>query len=331
MAEGCETPDCTVGITGKCLLENDPNTCPKRVASDIDTTALTKTVSPPLAQPEAVPTFPPSLTMSLEDISAMMGHGYCKLIGILGTPDAGKTAALVCLYLLLARSKVAGYRMRDSATLIGLEQISRGARRWRTGDAPGSLTTHTELNNERAAGFLHFRLLRKSDGQIADLLFPDLPGEWSTALIETNDKDRLDFLKAADCIWIMVDGVQLTDVATRHTVLHRMGVLMQRVKALAGANCPPIFLVITRRDWGIVPEAAYATLAEEAVSQGIRLSVHQIASFSEDDNVEPGQGLTELIDSLFSEGQVEPELWPLAEQRGAHRQMLQYRIAKDIP
>jgi hypothetical protein len=324
MAEGCKTSDCTVAITGKCLLENDPNTCPERIASDINIAALTE----PLPKPESIPTFPPSLTMSLSDINALMGRRYCKLVGVLGAPDAGKTAALVCLYLLLAHSKIAGYQMRDSVTLLGLEQISRGARRWRAGDAPGKLTTHTALKDERTAGFLHFRLLRKATDEVADILFPDLPGEWSTALIEVNDKKRLDFLKAAECVWIIVDGVQVTTVATRQTVLHKLSVLLQRVKALAGANCPPISLVITRRDRGVVPEAAYATVVEEAQAQDITLKVYQIASFSENDAIEPGTGLTELIESLFSESQAGPEAWPLAERRDAARQMLRYRASE---
>lgn len=258
----------------------------------------------------------------------MMGRRYCKLVGILGAPDAGKTAALVCLYLLLAHSKVEGYRMRDSATLLGLEQISRGARRWRKGEAPGALTTHTELKHERAAGFLHFRLLREATGEVADMLFPDLPGEWSTALIEANDKERLDFLKAAECIWIIADGVQLTTVSTRQTVLHKLSVLLQRVKVLAGAGCPPISLVITRRDKGAVSEAVYATVVEEAQTLGIALKVYQIACFSENDEIEPGVGLTELVDSLFSEDQTGPEMWSLAERHDALRQMLRYRASE---
>lgn len=324
MAEGCKTPDCTVAITGKCLLENDPKTCPERIASDIDVAAIAES----LPKPESIPTFPPSLTMSLSDINALMGRRYCKLVGILGAPDAGKTAALVCLYLLLAHSKIAAYRMQDSATLMGLEQISRGARRWRVGDSPGTLTTHTALKDERAAGFLHFRLLRKATGEVADIVFSDLPGEWTTALIEVNDKKRLDFLKAAECIWIIADGVQMTTVATRQTVLHKLRVLLQRVKALAGADCPPISLVITRRDKGVVPETAYAAVVEEARAQDIALNVYHIASFSEDDAVEPGTGLTELIDSLFSESQAGPEGWPLAKRRDAARQMLRYRASE---
>ena len=78
-------------------------------------------------------------------------------------------------------------------------------------------------------------------------------------------------------------------------------------------------------------ERRLSLVREEAESLGIVLTVHQIASFSEDDTVEPGQGLVELIDSLFSEQPVYPEEWPLAERRDAHRQMLKYRVAKDGP
>ena len=126
--------------------------------------------------------------------------------GELGRREDGKTAMLVCIYLLLAAGKLPGYAFRNSDSLIALEEISRGARRWKAGDAPGSLTQHTEARDERAAGFLHFRLSR-GDDELADFLFPDLPGEWTTALIDHNRSDRLDFLRSADAIWIMLDGV----------------------------------------------------------------------------------------------------------------------------
>src|SRR3546814_773327 len=177
-----------------------------------------------------------------------MTNQYCRLVGILGAPDAGKTAVLVCLYLLLASQKLAGYEFRNSGTLLAFEEISRGARRWKQGDSPGEMTQHTEARDERAAGFLHFRLVRTETNDVADILFPDLPGEWSTSLIDLNRSDRLDFLRSADVIWIMIDGVELAERTTRQTALHRTGLLLQRIRTMLGPNLRPIRLVISRRD-----------------------------------------------------------------------------------
>src|SRR5206468_4014081 len=110
--------------------------------------------------------------------------------------DAGKTAALVSLYLLVSRDKLGGRHFADSRSLMGFDQISHGARRWNEGALPDQLTVHTELGDDRSAGFLHLRL-RSDDGETVDILLPDLPGEWTAALIDSNRVDRLEFLKTA--------------------------------------------------------------------------------------------------------------------------------------
>src|SRR3546814_8878527 len=94
----------SVAQTGICLLNNDPKSCPQRIEEEIapDISSEIGDLSPPAENP----TFPPSLALSLSDTSALMTNQYCRLVGILGAPDAGKTAVLVCLYLLLASQKL---------------------------------------------------------------------------------------------------------------------------------------------------------------------------------------------------------------------------------
>jgi hypothetical protein len=324
MAEGCHEKDCTVGTTGICLLNNDPKTCPQRVATDIVADPDAQSDLAGLTKPAQNPTFPASLALSIADAGKLMAGRYCQLIGILGPPDAGKTAMLVCIYLLVAAGKLPGYAFRNSDSLIALEEISRGARRWKAGDPPGSLTQHTEAKDERAAGFLHFRLVRGDDEQ-ADFLFPDLPGEWTTALIDHNRSDRLDFLRTTDAIWIMLDGLELTTRAKRQTALHRIGLLLQRVHALFADSLPPVRLVLSRRDKGELPAETYQPLITEAAKLGIPLTVSQIASFSEDDGIEPGAGIPELLATVFAADAQPIPLWPDAGDAGDARQMLRYR------
>ena len=128
----------------------------------------------------------------------MMGRRYFRVVGILGEPDAGKTASLVSLYLLLSRGKLTGFKYADSRTLMAFQEISQGALRWNEGEHPQQLTTHTKLADGRSAGFLHLRLMPTEGSEAVDLLLPDLPGEWTTALTDSNRFDRLDFLKGAD-------------------------------------------------------------------------------------------------------------------------------------
>jgi len=325
MANGCKEKDCTVAQTGICLLNKDPKSCPQRIANEIATGVDVATELGDLAKPAQNPTFPAALALSLADASTLMAGRYCRLIGILGPPDAGKTALLVCVYLLLARGKLAGFEFRNSGSLMALEEISRGARRWKVGDPPGALTQHTQAKGEREAGFLHFRLAQREGGEVVDILFPDLPGEWSTSLIDLNRSDRLDFLRSADAIWVMLDGLELTERSKRQTALHRAGLLLQRVRALFVDAVPPVRLVISRRDKGELAPQSYQTLVEEAERLGIVLSVSQIASFSEDDAVAPGAGIPELLTTVSDTVARNVETWPAAGEAGNDRQMLRFR------
>jgi len=76
---------------------------------------------------------------------------------------------------------------------MAFEEISRGARRWNEGHQPDQMTSHTELSSDRSPGFMHLRLRQTSTNESADILMPDLPGEWTTSLIESNRVDRLNF------------------------------------------------------------------------------------------------------------------------------------------
>jgi hypothetical protein len=325
MADRCKEKDCTVAQTGICLLNNDPKTCPQRIASETTTGLDVAAALSDLAKPAQNPTFPNTLALSLTDASTLMAGRYCRLVGILGSPDAGKTALLVCIYLLLASGKLAGFEFRNSNSLMALEEISRGARRWKAGDPPGALTQHTQAKGEREAGFLHFRLARREGGEVIDILFPDLPGEWSTSLIDLNRSDRLDFLRSADAIWVMLDGLELTERGKRQTALHRVALLLQRARALFVDAVPPVRLVISRRDKGELAPDNYRTLVEEAAELGIVLSVSQIASFSEDDEVAPGAGISELLTTVFGTIAQNVETWPATGNATDARQMLRFR------
>jgi hypothetical protein len=93
----------------------------------------------------------------------------------------------VSLYLLVSRAKLKGFDFSDSRTLMAFNEISQGVLDWNEGQLPDQLTQHTELADDRTAGFLHLRLRRNADGEALDFLLPDLPGEWSTSFV---DKDR---------------------------------------------------------------------------------------------------------------------------------------------
>lgn len=352
MTRGCTQEGCAVAETGSCALAFDPQTCPHRMPLDggsgdtetnpDDTRSLdpsysdpetdeedaeTQELAPPTPSPSRNPSFPSSFSLGPADVERMMSRRYCHLVGVVGAPDAGKTAALVSLYLLLARAELKTYRYADSETLRGLDEISRGARRWNEGQLPDQLTERTESADDRQAGFLHLRVAG-FDGVSADLLLPDLPGEWSRALVDTNRFDRLAFLQRADVIWLMVDGEKLATPETRQLTLHRTKLLMQRLAGFL-APIPPVLLVVTRIDKGDIPKAATASLAREADSLGLSLTICGIASFADPKKMKPGTGIEDLLHATLGAGNSTPPLWPHdASQADRPRAMQRFGVAQ---
>lgn len=308
MPLGCTQENCTVAETGKCLLNNDPESCSNRKTESGESSVPVEQLIAPLETPKRTAKLPSSLTLTVSQTQALMNDRYCQLVGILGMPDAGKTAALVSLYLLLSKSRLNGHSFCDSRTLRAFDEISAGARRWNEGKLPDQLTSHTELQDERAAGFLHLRL-KSDNGQVVDFLLPDLPGEWSTTLVDSNRTDRLDFLQRADVIWLMVDGRQVEDLQTRNWALHRLELLIQRLADLV-SPIPPIILVITRLDQASIHEPSFEALCAKAAGRGISLRLVRIASFSDNEHVPAGSGISDLLTaSRSTAGSIQP-FWP---------------------
>jgi hypothetical protein len=278
----------------------------------------------PLKEPTKNPRFPLSLTLTPAQVRELMVTRYCRLVGILGAPDAGKTAALVSLYLLLARGRLAGIQFADSRSLIAFDEISQGARRWNEGKLPKQLTVHTEMKDDRSAGFLHLRL-RPDGEEPVDVLLPDLPGEWTTDFLDSGRVDRLHFLKGADIVWLMVDGRQLSASNTRQWALHRTKLLIHRLAALVTPSLP-VILVITRRDSGAIDSQTLDELSAEALTSGLTMSTIEIASFAEAGVVVPGTGIRELVFASIRPVTDGPAFWPnSAPSSGQGRAIMRFR------
>ena len=192
--------------------------------------------------------FPSSRTLGPDEVSAIMGSRYLTVIGILGDPESGKTACLVSLYLLVSDALLAGWSFADSKSLMAFEEITRGARDWDDGNPPEQMTVHAEMADERRTGFLHLRLVRNFDGRRVDLALPDLPGEWTTDLVATSRTDRFEFMKAAEAIWVVLDGRALENKELRQGIISRVCQLAGRLDALFEGSVPRLMLVVTHRD-----------------------------------------------------------------------------------
>lgn|GEM_PF-553424 len=345
----CSAPECTVAQTNLCMKGyQSPELCPESTSFAVESYGgagqpveaheqegtdsdfleeLTATapgdavLPPPTTSATALPR---TGTLSIEAAGKLMQKRYVSLVAILGLPDAGKTACIASLYLLLAHQRLRGYSYSDSETLMALDEISRGARSWNAGQAPEQMTTRTEISDARQAGFLHLRLKRNRDGRKFDLLMPDLPGEWTTSLINNSEIERFEFVKSAEVVWIMVDGRQFADSKTRQRAEHTLTNLIERLSPLLSSS-HQVVLVSTWRDQQVLPPASLLRIQKTALSFGLKLVLVPIASFSNDGEVVPGEGLSELIDITLSRKGIAPDPWPDFAPSASGRAFANYR------
>lgn len=340
MSGSCGFDGCTVDETGACALERDPSTCDNRVdreaagamsanaQSDADAALLPgdRLGASVLDQPVRASAFPSSRTLGLENLNAMMGTRYVNVVGILGDPESGKTACLASLYLLVSHAMLEGWSFADSRSLTGFEEIVRGARDWNDGKAPEQMTVHTELADDHGPGFLHLRLVRLSDGRRVDLALPDMPGEWTQALVNTARSDRLDFMKSAEAIWIVLDGRTLADIEKRQGLIARVGQLAGRLNTMLDGRVPRLIVVVTHLDLHLLDENVANRLQAELVRRGAKAEIMGVAPFSDHpDNVSPGFGIAELIDRTVGKPLERPIFWRSAEPTEGDRAYLSYR------
>jgi hypothetical protein len=279
-----------------------------------------------LLEPSVSARLESSLALTQEKAGKLASARICLQIGVLGFPNSGKTAALVSLYLLISKGQLSGFQFRDSQTLMALEQISRGAR-WHDTNLPQQLTAHTEIADGRTAGFLHFRLFHEVGNRSMDILIPDIPGEWTDALVDENRTDRLQFLRGSRVIWLFIDGRALENIEQRGLLIHRMETVVKRLGTFFGLSSkPPISFVITRLDQAVPHAPSVQKLVAYGRSHGFESSSVSLASFAQGGSeIQPGTGLSDLILSLFGRQEIRIDSWPDAPKRDGARSIMNFR------
>lgn len=340
MSRSCRYEGCTVDETGICALARDSLSCENRINRAVADEASADTQdngevasqfddrlgAPVLDQPVRASAFPSSRTLGLEDLNSLMGTRYVNVVGILGDPESGKTACLASLYLLVSHAMLKDWSFADSKSLTAFEEIARGARDWNDGQVPEQMTVHTELSDDHRPGFLHLRLARLSDGRRVDLALPDVPGEWTQALVNASRSDRLDFIKSAEVIWIVLDGRTLADIEKRQGLIARVGQLVGRLNTMLDGHTPRLVAVVTHRDLHVLGGNVASRLQAEFIRRGAEVEIVGVAPFSDDqDNVPAGFGIAELIDLTVGKPVDRPTFWNPTEPTEGSRAYLAYR------
>ena len=327
-------------------MERDPNTCEnrtraagqgadapatdgatlQRIDSDARSAGSQGIGAPVLVSPERTLAFTPSTTLGIGTVNRMMASRYVTVVGILGEPESGKTACLVSLYLLVSNGMLDRWTFADSASLMAFEDISRAAREWNAGQPPEQMTLHTEMADDRQPGFLHLRLKRKSDGRRVDLALPDLPGEWTEALIKTSRTDRLEFMKSAETVWLIVDGKALRDPKSRQGVITRLGQLLGRLKAMTSEAPPRARIVVSHRDMGELDKGIRDRLVAEIAKHALPADIIDVAPFADDETVcRSGFGIEALLDASIGNEPDALDFWPSTTPTSSLGSYLGYR------
>lgn len=333
----CSFEGCTVAETGTCALDRDPADCENRLnnehrsGQDTDQPSESELAisasglgAPVLERPSDSAAFPSSHTLGPDSISELMAKRYVTVVGILGEPESGKTACLASLYLLISNSKLKGWTFADSKSLMAFQDIAQGAREWNQGQPPEQMTTHTEMADDRRPGFLHLRLVRDVDGRKVDFALPDLPGEWTTELVSKARADRFEFMKAADTLWLVIDGRALSERERVQGSISRLGQLARRLKTHFDGFMPRLLVVITHRDRGDLEAKVHARLLTELQRYKVEAKIIQVAPFSDSAEIKPGHGLAELLNATVSP-RSDSDIWESREPGNNSRFYLAYR------
>jgi hypothetical protein len=249
----CSKTGCTVSATGVCLLSYaDPAGCPNIGSRDDGTEKPPPAdAQSPVLRTDIARRFFAGFELGVEDAMTIMRARYAHVIGVLGDTNAGKTSFLLSLYLMASSGRLPqGYQFSGSMTLPGFEARAHHIRRWRSGPIPRDLADHTSLSDPRQPAFLHLgidRLGEKNDR--LELLFTDLPGEWTRELINrAASGERMSFLRRADGIILVIDATQL-ESDRRHSEIQNSKHLLSRLSQTIRIDpATPIVILVAKCD-----------------------------------------------------------------------------------
>jgi hypothetical protein len=129
---------------------------------------------------------------------------------VAGTAGSGKTTLLASLYLLFQKGPFAGYLFSGSDTLVGYEERNYFS-------LCASKRVQPTTPRTTVSEYLHIQVRREDlSGPARDILLCDLVGEDFRAAKDSSDEcKRLEVLRRADHVVLLIDGHKLADPANR--------------------------------------------------------------------------------------------------------------------
>lgn len=301
MTAKCSNENCQVAQTGKCLLlKENLEECEFYLDSESD--ELDENDEPYDNDNVRERIVHSGRELGWSAANQLARKRYTRVIGVLGEYGAGKTCLLSALYCMCTNGMLQPtWRFAGSLTLQAFEDRARHARKWVKGGVPVSFPDHTFLDDDRNPGFLHICVKSSDHGAKTDLLFTDLPGEWTTDLIKkASNAERLEFFRRADLILIVVSAHSLEKPELMHKTEEDCRMLFGRLaNAVQIPKSIPLVLVLSKADEVEmrIPEMA-TKIQTHANSAGFQLDILPTSAFSKSDKVQSGAGLKVLAESI---------------------------------
>ena len=193
-----------------------------------------------------------SNALGIIDLQFVAARSKPKVIGVIGSRNAGKTTWLVTLYLLLSR----GFILKDrsfagSYTLGGWENLAHWLR-WQPEGLGPKFPPHTpSSHNNRMPGLLHLGF-RDQNARLEDVLFTDAPGEWFDRwAIDQNDPNAQGakwIMRYADVLMLFIDREELAG-SNRGEARNLITTMAQRLGDQTSGR--PVIIVWAKSDLSI--------------------------------------------------------------------------------
>lgn len=225
----CANADCNFAVDGKCVEGLPLQDCPHLGAlsegkiENIESAAdISEDVKPLIGLPVGD-------VLNRAAASTLLRRYASRVVGIIGPNDSGKTSLIASVYELLQVGPIADIDFAGSSTLIGFERVCHDARAASRRTAPYTERTSRGVD----ATFFHLDL-NHSDYGLVSLMLGDRSGEdYLMATDEIIRADEYFELKRADCVVVLVNGDQLSNVRRRHETIAKSS---QIIEALIESN-----------------------------------------------------------------------------------------------
>jgi hypothetical protein len=170
-----------------------------------------------------------------------------RLIVLAGDSESGKTTLLSALYEKFLRGNLLDYSFAGSKTLLGFEKRS-----WRARIVSNAQEADTERTRSGEQNLLHLLLCRKVDNikTFQNILLLDISGEdYREARVSREACLKLQKLKRADHLAMLIDGEKILDVMQRHEAVRNSKQLLQRILDTNMLPARPnIYILVTKYD-----------------------------------------------------------------------------------